>query len=118
MKGVLVIAHGSRIKETENTLLSLLNIVRKKMPDICIEHAFMEFSDQTPAKAIRSLVAKNATEIKVVPYFLFTGVHLSKDIPAIIKECMVDHPNINIVIGETLGADARLADILVDRING
>ena len=118
MKGVLVIAHGSRIKETENTLVSILNRVRERMPDICIEHAFMEFSEQTPAKAVQSLIDKNVTEIKVVPYFLFTGVHISEDIPNIFKKCMADHPNIGIVMGEPLGADARLADILIDRIQG
>ena len=118
MKGVLVIAHGSRIKETENTLIAILDMVRERMGDLCIEHAFMEFSDRTPAKAVQSLVDKNVTEIKVVPYFLFTGVHLNEDIPEIIRECVAEHPNVKIVMGEPLGVDARLADILIDRING
>ena len=118
MKGILVIAHGSRIKETEKTLVAILNMVREKTPDLCIEHAFMEFSDQTPAKAVQSLLDKNVTEIKVVPYFLFMGVHLSEDIPNIIKECMIDHPNVKVVMGEPLGIDVRLADILIDRIKG
>ena len=118
MKAVLVIAHGSRVKETERTLVAVLNMVRERMPDLCIEHAFMEFSDQTPAKAVQSLVDQKVTEIKVVPYFLFTGVHLNEDIPAIIKGCMADHPNVRVIMGEPLGVDVRLADILVDRING
>jgi len=118
MKGVLVVAHGSRIKETENTLIFLLDMVRKKVPDVCIEHAFMEFSDQTLKKAVQSLVGQDVTEIKVVPYFLFTGIHLREDIPNMIAECTAGYPNVKVVMGEALGVDPRLADILVDRIKG
>ncbi len=117
MKGILVVAHGSRIKETENTLVSILGMVREKMPGVCIEHAFMEFSDQTLEKAVRALIDKSVSEIKVVPYFLFMGVHLREDIPNMIKECTAGYPNIQVVMGEPLGVDPRLADILVDRIS-
>ncbi len=39
-------------------------------------------------------------------------------IPNMIKECTADYPNIKVVMGEPLGVDPRLADILVDRITG
>ena len=116
MKGILVVAHGSRVKETEETLESLLEIVREKMPDCCLEYAFMEFSGRTLENGIASLISQNVTEIKVVPYFLFMGVHLRKDIPNMIKNCMIDHPEIPVTMGSPLGADPRLADILMDRI--
>ena len=118
MQGILIVAHGSRVKETEDTLVSVLKMVSEKLPGRCIEHAFMEFSDQTLEKAVRSLIAKNVTEIKVVPYFLFMGVHLREDIPNMIKECTADYPHINVVMGQPLGVDPRLAEILVDRITG
>lgn len=116
MQGILVVAHGSRVKETENTLVSLLEIVRERIPDRPIEHAFMEFSDQTLKKGITALIARNVTEIKVVPYFLFMGIHLREDIPEMIKNCMNDHPEIKVTMGLPLGEDPRLADILIDRI--
>lgn len=116
MQGILVVAHGSRVVETEETLVSLLNIVREKMPDCRIEHAFMEFSERTLEKGIAALVSQNVTEIKVVPYFLFMGVHLREDIPTMIRECMASHPEINVTMGAPLGDDPRLADILIDRI--
>ncbi|MDR2754292.1 MAG: hypothetical protein LBC20_01175 [Planctomycetaceae bacterium] len=116
MKGILVVAHGSRIKETEEVLISLLNLVKQKIPEFCIEYAFMEFSDKTLEKGIAALAAKNVSEIKVVPYFLFSGIHLKEDIPNMIKQCMIHYPEINVVMGQSLGIDHRLADILADRI--
>ena len=119
MKGVLVIAHGSRAKETEATLETVLSMVKAKLsdqPETVIECAFMGHSDRTIEKGISALSAKGVTEIKIVPYFLFTGIHIKEDIPDMVAECIADFPGVNITMGEPLGGDERLADILVDRI--
>ncbi|MFQ9617091.1 MAG: sirohydrochlorin chelatase, partial [Clostridium butyricum] len=52
----------------------------------------------------------------VVPYFLFSGVHIREDIPKEIEEYIADKPGIKISMGNTLGEDPRLADVLADRI--
>ena len=116
MKAILVVAHGSRAKETEATLTAILEMVEKKVTDVHIEHAYMEFSDKTIEKGIEFLVGKGASEIKIVPYFLFEGIHLKEDIPDIVNECMQSYPDVRVVMGQTLGVDERLADIIVDRI--
>ena len=118
MKAVLVIAHGSRAKETEAVLDAVLSMVKNKLPEIIIESAFMEFSDRTVKKAVASLISKGVTEIKVVPYFLFMGIHLKEDIPDMVAECAADFPELEIKMGEPLGVDMRLAEILIDRIRG
>ena len=116
MKGVLVIAHGSRAKETEATLDSVLSMAKSKLPEIIMECAFMEFSDRTVEKGVSALAAKGVTEIKIVPYFLFMGVHLKRDIPEMVAGCAASYPDIKITMGEPLGVDERLANIIVDRI--
>lgn len=118
MKGVLVIGHGSRAKETEATLETVLSMVKEQMPAAIIEYAFMELSERTVDKGIAALVDQGITEIKVVPYFLFMGIHLKEDIPQIMAECAAKFPELKVTIGEPLGADRRLAEILVDRIEG
>ena len=118
MKGVLVIAHGSRAKETEDALDAVVSMAKSKLPDFAVECAFMEFSDRTVEKGIRALAAEGVTEIKVVPYFLFMGIHLKEDIPNMVAECAASFPGIKITMGKPLGVDERLADILVDRIKG
>jgi sirohydrochlorin ferrochelatase len=115
MKGVLVIAHGSRAKETEASLEAVLSLVKEKLPETVIEYAFMEFSDRTVEKGVSALAEKGVTEIKVVPYFLFMGVHLKEDIPEMVAACAGKF-QIKFTIGEPLGFDERLADILADRI--
>jgi sirohydrochlorin ferrochelatase len=118
MKGILAIAHGSRAKETEATLEAILSMAKTKLPGIVIECAFMEFSDRTVEKGVSALVASGVTEIKIVPYFLFMGIHMKEDIPKMVAECAANYPGVKITMGEPLGVDERIADIIVDRING
>lgn len=115
MKGILVLAHGSRKKDTEDTFNAVVDMARAKV-DLPVETAFMEFSEKNIEKGLDALLAKGVTEIKVVPYFLFSGMHIHKDIPQELEAYLADKPNITITFGNTLGADPRLADILADRI--
>ena len=116
MNGVLVIAHGSRATETEGTLDAVVSMVQERLPDTLIECAFMGFSDRTIEKGIATLADRGVTEIKIIPYFLFMGIHMKEDIPEMAALNAANYPDIGITMGEPLGIDGRLADILVDRI--
>jgi sirohydrochlorin ferrochelatase len=117
MKGILAIAHGSRAKETEATLEAVMSIVKSKLPGYAVECAFMEFSERTVEKGVSALAEQAVSEIKIVPYFLFMGVHMKEDIPGLVKECAANYPDIKISMCAPLGFDERLADIVIDRIN-
>lgn len=115
-KGVLILAHGSRQKETEETLSAIVAMLKEELAIEDIENAFLQFSDKNLEMGLKSLVEKGIDDIKIVPYFLFEGVHIKEDIPKEIEEFLVDYPNVKITMGKTLGADKRLALILKDRI--
>ena len=51
-----------------------------------------------------------------MPYFLFDGMHIIKDIPEEIAAYLENHKDMKISMGKTLGADKRIADVLCDRI--
>lgn len=117
MKGVLVIAHGSRQTSTEQTLQSVVEMARAKLPGVQIETAFMEFNKPDIPAALEALVQSGVDEIAAVPYFLFDGIHIHEDIPEALEQFRQEHPGVRLTMGGTLGADSRLADILVDRID-
>jgi len=116
VKGILILAHGSRQKETEETLNSVAAMLKQEVEAEIIETAFLQFSEKNLFEGLKSLTQKGATDIKIVPYFLFEGVHIKEDIPNEIGEFKKDNPNIKIQLGRTLGADKRLALILKDRV--
>ncbi|MDR3239158.1 MAG: CbiX/SirB N-terminal domain-containing protein [Clostridiales bacterium] len=116
MTGVLLLAHGSRAKVTEETFEAIALMTKKQLPGILMQTAYMEFSALNIADGLNELAAAGADEIVIVPYFLFTGMHIQKDIPAEIQRFHETRPDVSIRLGGTLGPDPRLADILADRV--
>jgi len=47
---------------------------------------------------------------------LFSGMHLSKDIPRVLESLRAKYENLEIVQGRPLVPDERLQDIVIDRI--
>lgn len=116
MKAVLILAHGSRQSETEDTLKCIVDMLKQELETDNIETAFLQFSEINLHKGLTTLIEKGATDIKIVPYFLFEGVHIKEDIPGEIEEFKKEYPDVSIQLGRTLGADRRLAQILKDRV--
>ncbi len=118
MKGIVVLAHGSRIPQTKDTMRAVLEMVKKKLPEMPIVIAYMEFCEENIENGVKTLVEQGVTEIKVVPYFLFAGIHIKEDIPNEFKKVLEKYEGVTVEMGSTLGVDERLADILADRIMG
>ena len=116
MRGVLIVGHGSRRKETEFILESVVEMAKKKISEMPMEIAYMEFSERTIPAGLDSLITQGVDEIAVVPYFLYDGIHIREDIPEALEEYKSEHPGIKIKMGKPLGEDERLAAILTDRI--
>lgn len=116
MTGILILAHGSRQKETEKTLKVLVDKVQNLTGAANIETAFLQFSDNLLPTGLDRLVNKGCTKIHIIPYFLFNGVHIQEDIPVELAKYKAQHPGIKLCLGETLGADDRLAAILAERV--
>ena len=116
MKGILILAHGSREAATEKTLKEVVSIVETLVENHPIEAAFLQFSQIDLDKGLDNLIMKGVDDIAVIPYFLFEGVHIREDIPGEIEEYLTKHKDIKITMGKTLGADKGLAEIIADRI--
>lgn len=116
MRGILILAHGSREKATLQTMDEVVKMTRERLSDVPVETAYLQFCEQTLEKGLDALVSRGVTEITVVPYFLFSGIHIREDIPHEIEDYLKDKTGITVKMGRTLGADSRLADVLADRI--
>lgn len=116
MNGVLILAHGSKRQETEKTLSSLVDKVKQKTGEDLVVPAYLQFSEQNMEAGIKQLIAKGAKNIKVVPMFLFDGVHVTQDIPEELNEIRAKYPAIKIRMSEHLGDDDRIAEVIADRI--
>ncbi|HSH80488.1 MAG TPA: CbiX/SirB N-terminal domain-containing protein, partial [Herpetosiphonaceae bacterium] len=51
-----------------------------------------------------------------VPYFLHLGNHVANDLPALLEQAQAQHPDVEFWMGDFLGQDALVADVIRDRV--
>ena len=78
--------------------------------------AFLEISEPSIPDAIESAFKKGASEIKLVPYFVHIGRHVSEDIPKIASLASKKYPKVKIKLCPYLGYDEKLVEIVRKRL--
>lgn len=117
MKSVLLIAHGSRKNQTIDEFYGVVNIVKNMLPDLRIEGTFMSCRETNIESKLMELVDYGATEIIIVPYFLFSGNHVKNTIPFQVEKFLHEHTKVKITYKEPFGIDKRLAEMIVEKIS-
>ncbi len=115
-ESIILLGHGSRRKEANDILKSITKIIKPKISGINIEYAFLEFAEPNIKDIIKKLASDNFDSILVIPYFLYSGNHVLRDIPEIIEAFKLEYPKINLKLGHHLGIDERLAELVMERI--
>ena len=94
MKALLLIAHGSRRKQSNDEVVELADTLKRT----CSEHypiihaGFLEIAETLIPDGIRKCVEDGATSIIVLPYFLNSGNHVTEDIPKIVQKPTIQPP--------------------------
>jgi sirohydrochlorin ferrochelatase len=124
MQGIIFFAHGSSVESANQAVrMVAAEAARLSIPsgpgagqdDVRFEVAFLELAPPTLEQAAESLIAAGAGRITVVPYFLTLGIHLQRDLPAIVKRIADSHPGIQITVTPPLDGHPGLASLLADR---
>jgi sirohydrochlorin ferrochelatase len=67
------------------------------------------------AEAVARLAESGMTRILVVPYFLTLGMHLQRDLPAMVAQLAQTHPEVEIRVTPPLDGHPALAKVLLER---
>lgn len=114
---LVIAAHGSRAVEANDahraTVAELTALV-----DVPVAAAFLELAEPSIGDAIDAAIAAGASTVLVLPYFLYPGRHLTRDIPAIVDEATARHPEAEISLLGLFGAQPGLADALAAQVRG
>ena len=111
---LIVLGHGSRNPAATGQFDELVTQLRARRDQLVLP-AFMELSEPSLADAVCEAVAAGADGIVVQPCFLFDGMHIRRDIPAMLAGFAADHPAVTFRFGRPIGPDTRVADILLER---
>lgn len=114
-KAVIIMGHGSRMPGADNGMERVAQSLAKRFPDVMVDTCSMSMLGPRFGEVFDACVARGAREIIVIPYFLHFGAHMQEDIPKILLEKATESPDVKIIMGNNLGFDEKLVDIIEKR---
>lgn len=114
---ILLLGHGSPRKEANESLERTAAMVKLAGGYDLVKAAFMEFGKPDIQTGAKQCIDEGVERIIFMPYFLYMGAHVSKDLPAEMEEAKKKYPNVKMIMTEPLGEDPKLAEIAVKRIS-
>ena len=118
MKALLLVAHGSRRKQSNDEVVDLAEKLKSSCGEqyFIVKPAFLELADKLIPESIEGCIADGATSITVLPYFLNSGRHVVEDIPNIINKCAALHPGISISLTPHLGDCELMVNLIMSHV--
>jgi len=118
--GVVILGHGSRasVGEANQVVFQITEMIRERVGHGLVETAIMNRMSglQTIEDAVEKLVGRGVLQITIAPMFFANGMHIQQDIPEEITLLRQKYPGVIIEMARHIGADPRIADILLERI--
>lgn len=123
--GIIILAHGSKLRDkksypivetVQSTIRKIVEDVKKKNNCNLVEEAYFQFIKPDLHQSIKKLVSKGCKKIIVLPFFLFSGNHVTRDIPEIIKKEEERYKDVKFVITKSVGEDSRIIEIVLELI--
>lgn len=119
MEGIILIGHGSPKKDANNIEIIgrlLHNAIHPRCNNGCVKAAYLQFAEPSVEEIIKECVLHGHRKIILNPYFLASGMHVTRDIPEIIKKAEKMYPDVEFIYTEPLGIHEKLVHIVMERI--
>lgn len=120
MEKIVIVGHGSP-KSDANTVERMAPLLHQALHPLCTEPcvkvAYLQFARPDIETALDACVAEGARRIIIHPFFLYAGMHVTRDIPEKIAEARRKYPHVEIAYTEPLGLHGDLTTIVLERIN-
>ncbi len=114
MKSLLVVAHGSRRKASNDEIRQLVGRLRALENGYDrIDCAFLELAEPSIPDGLRALIDAGSEEVVVLPYFLSAGRHVAADIPGEIDVVRRERSAASIQLAPYLGAAQDIPKLML-----
>jgi sirohydrochlorin ferrochelatase len=113
---VIILGHGSRSGGADETVKRVVAEVKESGGHEIVEHAFLQYTTPTPQNAIENCIRQQVQKIVIVPYFMQSGAHVTRDIPELVDKARKQHPDLDIVVTDYVGAHPLMAKIVEDLV--
>jgi len=114
---ILIIAHGSKVKETDDIMKQYKAALTSKLPEASIEYCYLQLMEPSIESVVERLYSDGVRNIKAFPFFLFNGNHIKEDIPEVLNTLKVQYTGLEIEFLNHIGYDEKLLELIVERVS-
>ncbi len=115
--GVILFAHGSPVAEANEGVAALARRVASGLDAEFVTAAFLDSAQPDLGAAAAEAVRRGVARLVVMPYFLTLGLHLRRDLPRLVADVRARHPQIEILVSESLEGFPGMADAVLGRVH-
>ncbi len=115
-QGMLIVGHGSHCKISAAQMFAIGDHVAAAFPDVLVEVGFLEMTSPPANQVLDAMVEAGCIRIVVVPLMLLAATHSKSDVPAIIVEGRLRHPQMELIFASSLGVVPELIEIAADNV--
>ena len=113
---VIILGHGSRGGGKDTAIKQVVAAIRESVSSDIVEYAFLQYAQPTPDEALDRCIRQGAKQIVIIPFFMQSGAHVTKDIPIFLEGARKKYPTIDISVTEYVGAHPLMEQIVADLI--
>ena len=120
-KGLLLVGHGSKLPYNKELVEATGQLISRNYPEYIVKCGFMNMNSPSIEECMGEFRTEKIDALIVVPLFLAKGVHILKDIPAILGlaegtnrgDFLLNGKTIPLLYADPIGSDPLLADLMV-----
>jgi sirohydrochlorin cobaltochelatase len=118
---MLLVGHGSKLPYNKDLVETTAKLIAEKTDEYIVRTGFMSLNTPTVQEQLEAFRKEKIEMLVVVPLFLARGVHIEKDIPAILglpegARAGTFHMNgkdVPLVYASPIGSDPLLAELML-----
>ncbi len=118
MNILVIAAHGSRKNESNQEVIALAQTLAPKVKGYFdrVEPVFLQFAQPLLETTLETLASERPDRIVVFPFFIGSGSHIKKDIPALVDRAQKKYPHVRFDITRHLGKIEAVSDLIAEEV--
>ena len=102
-QGIVLFAHGSRDPLWRAPIEAVEAHIHAHHPGVAVRCAYLELTEPDLPTVVQALIDEGARAITVWPMFLGVGRHAREDLPRLVTELRLRHPDVPIHLQAAMG---------------
>ncbi len=115
-RALILLGHGSRATGASDDMERVAMGLKGRLDYEIIAICQMSGKGALFPEVFETCIRQGADRILVLPYFLHRGIHILQDVPRMMRETAARFPGVKVVLGNNLGFDEAIVDIVMKRI--